>query len=181
MNNRKIITLSSVVAAAGIASYLIACSKKMIPEKATALNNFQLEKYLGTWYEIARLDFKYEKNLKNVTASYTLKNPTTVDVLNRGYDTVKHKWKDAKGVAKFRDAKDVAALKVSFFGPFYSGYNVVAIDEEYKYALVVGESLEYMWILSREKTIPESIKNDYLQKAKAIGYNTDDLVWVVQE
>ena len=69
-------------------------------------------------------------------------------------------------------------LKVSFFGPFYSGYNVVAIDQDYKYALVAGESLKYMWILSREKTIPESVKADYLIKAQEIGYNVTDLVWV---
>ena len=69
-------------------------------------------------------------------------------------------------------------LKVSFFGPFYSGYNVLAIDDEYKYALIAGESTKYLWILSREVNIPEEIKNKYLKIAKEIGYNTDDLVWV---
>ena len=69
-------------------------------------------------------------------------------------------------------------LKVSFFGPFYAGYNVLAIDKDYKYALVTGESLDYLWILSREKSIPAEIKEDYLQKAKDIGYKTEDLIWV---
>ncbi len=84
----------------------------------------------------------------------------------------------ATGKAKFRGDKNVAALKVSFFGPFYSGYNVLAIDEEYQYALVAGKNLDYLWILSRTPSLPEVIKDRYLQLAKDIGYNTSDLLWV---
>ena len=139
---------------------------------------FDVKRYVGKWYEIARLDFKYEQGLNNVTADYSLKDDGTINVINRGYDYKKEKWEEAKGKAKFVDAKDEARLKVSFFGPFYSGYNVIAIDPNYQYALVAGESLENLWLLSREKSMPENIKQDYLQKAKSIGYNTGDLVWV---
>ena len=84
----------------------------------------------------------------------------------------------ANCVAKFRGNKNTAALKVSFFGPFYSGYNVIALDDDYKYALVAGKSLKYLWILSREKAIPENIKTAYLKIAQDIGYNTSKLIWV---
>ena len=162
---------------AGAIVLLNSCSSK-IPEGATAVKPFDVNRYAGKWYEIARLDFKYEKGLNNVTANYTLNDDGSIKVLNRGYDAKKDKWEEANGKAKFVDAKDEARLKVSFFGPFYSGYNVVAIDSKYQYALVAGESLKYLWLLSRETAMPESVKHDYLQKAKVIGYNTDDLVWV---
>ena len=99
-------------------------------------------------------------------------------VLNSGYNFVKKKWSKADGLAKFRGDKIVAALKVSFFGPFYSGYNVVALDENYQYALIAGKNLDYLWILSRTKTIPEDIKTKYLKIAEEIGYDTSKLIWV---
>lgn len=165
----------------GIGLVLNSCACKTIPEKASAVQNFDKTKYLGKWYEIARLDFKYEKGLNNVTAEYSLKENGMIKVDNKGYDFEKDKWKQSIGKAKFVGEETVGMLKVSFFGPFYSGYNVIAIDDDYKYVLVAGESLKYLWILSREKTIPESIKNDYLKKAKDIGYTTSDLIWVKQD
>jgi len=156
---------------------LNSCNSK-IPDGATAVKPFDIKRYAGKWFEIARLDFKYEKGLNNVTANYTLNDDGSIKVLNRGYDVKKNKWEEAKGKAKFADAQDEGRLKVSFFGPFYSGYNVIALDPGYRYALVAGESFKYLWILSRETTIPGNIKQDYLEKAKAIGYNTEDLVWV---
>lgn len=163
--------------AAALVVLLTSCSSK-IPEGAKAVKPFDVKRYAGKWYEIARLDFKYEKGLNNVTADYSLNDDGSIKVVNRGYDAKKDKWEEANGKAKFVDAQDEARLKVSFFGPFYSGYNVIAIDPEYRYALVAGESLKYLWLLSRETQMPENVKQDYLQKAKAIGYNTDDLVWV---
>jgi apolipoprotein D and lipocalin family protein len=161
--------------------FLVFTSCKTIPEDATAVTPFSKEKYLGKWYEIARLDFKFEKDLNNTTAEYSLNEDGTIKVFNRGYNTKKQEWKDATGKAKFVDDTNVAMLKVCFFGPFYSGYNVIAIDSDYKYALVAGASLKYLWILSREKTIPNNIKENYLQKAERIGYNISDLVWVKHE
>lgn len=149
-----------------------------IPEKATAVTPFSKDKYLGKWYEIARKDFKFEKNLNNTTAEYSLNDNGTIKVFNRGYNIKKKEWKEATGKAKFAGNDNVAKLKVSFFGPFYAGYNVIAIDKDYKYALVAGQSLKYLWILSREKTIPLKVKENYLQIAQKAGYDTTDLLWV---
>jgi apolipoprotein D and lipocalin family protein len=152
-----------------------------IPEAAKAVKPFEVNKYLGTWYEIARMDFKFERDLKNVTATYSMNEDGTIKVFNQGYNINTNEHKKAIGKAKFVDLTDEAKLKVSFFGPFYAGYNVVALDSEYKYALIAGQSLEYLWILSREKTIPDSIKTEYLKIAEGIGYKTSDLIWVIQE
>lgn len=149
-----------------------------IPKGATAVQNFESDKYLGKWYEIARLDFRFERNLNNVTAQYSLKDNGHIKVDNQGYDYVKNKRKQSIGEARFRGAEDVGELKVSFFKPIWSGYNVIDIDENYQYALVAGDSLKNLWILSREKSVPEAIKQRFLQKARSIGYQVDDLVWV---
>ena len=153
-------------------------SCKTIPENLTAVKPFYKEKYLGKWYEIARLDFIFEKNLNNTTAEYSLRKDGKIKVDNRGYNVKKEKWSQAIGKAKFIGDENIAMLKVSFFGPFYAGYNVIAIDENYKYALVAGKSTKYLWILSRETTIPENIKKDYLRIAENSGYNTKDLLWI---
>lgn len=149
-----------------------------IPEGAEAVKPFEKEKYLGKWYEIARLDFKFEKDLNNTTAEYSLNDNGTIKVDNKGYNYKKDKWVQAIGKAKFVKNENIAMLKVSFFGPFYSGYNVIALDNNYKYALVAGKNLDYLWILSRETQIPDNIKSKYLKIAEDIGYNTSDLIWV---
>ncbi len=172
MNN----TLKTILV--GLSFGLYACAT--IPPKAVAIKPFNLEKYLGTWYEIARIDFKFEKDLNNTTANYALKPNGMVKVTNKGYNTKTGKWKQAIGKAKFADQENTAMLKVSFFGPFYSGYNVIAIDADYKYALVAGASLDYLWILSREKSIPMEVKNNYLKIAEQAGYDTSRLLWVEQ-
>ncbi len=178
-NRERYILLGSMVVLAAVSTVcLTSCGGSTIPQGATAVKPFDVKRYAGKWYEIARLDFKYEKGLNNTTAQYTLNDNGTIEVVNRGYDTAKAKWDEAKGKAKFVDSPEEAKLKVSFFGPFYSGYNVIALDPEYKYALIAGESLKYLWLLSRERTMPENIKQEYLEKARSIGYNTDDLVWV---
>jgi len=170
--NKTTYILSLIILVTGFYS----CSN--IPEGAVAVKSFDKEKYLGKWYEIARLDFKYEKDLDNTTANYSVNNDQTIKVVNRGFNTKTGKWKEVMGKAKLVGEENVAMLKVSFFGPFYAGYNVIALDEEYKYALVVGRNLNYLWILSRETTIPEEIKLDYLKIAENIGYKTADLIWV---
>jgi apolipoprotein D and lipocalin family protein len=150
------------------------------PKGVEAVKNFDLNKYLGTWYEIARLDYKWEKGLDHVTATYSLNDDRSIKVDNKGFDTKKKEWKQSIGKAKPVDAPTEGRLKVSFFGPFYSGYNVVALDPDYKYALVIGGSKDYMWILSREKSIPVEIKQRYIKIAREIGIKTDELVWVDQ-
>ena len=149
-----------------------------IPKNATAVKSFEKEKYLGKWYEIARLDFRFEKGLNNTTAEYVSKENDNIKVVNRGYNPKKDKWSEAIGKAKFVNQDNIAMLKVSFFGPFYGGYNVIALDPDYNYALVAGSSLKYLWILSRTTTIPEDIKTNYLKIAEEIGYNTSELLWI---
>ena len=149
-----------------------------IRDGASAVKNFEAKKYLGKWYEIARFDFRFEKNLNNVTAEYSMKENGHIKVDNKGYDYVKNEWKQSVGEARFVDDEKIAELKVSFFKPIWAGYNVIDLDENYKYALVAGNSLDYLWILSREKTIPENIKQRFLEKAKNLGYNTSNLIWV---
>ena len=174
-------TLNFIYGALGIvaASILVsACNSSTIPETATAVKPFDITRYTGKWYEIARLDFKQERGLNNTTADYSTTANDMIKVVNRGYDWEKGEWKEATGKAKFAGATDEAKLKVSFFGPFYSGYNVIAIDKEYRYALVAGESLKYLWLLSRETTMPENVKQDFLAIAKKAGYKTEELLWV---
>ncbi|HEY0899157.1 MAG TPA: lipocalin family protein [Sphingobacteriaceae bacterium] len=117
---------------AASASVLNLVSCVSIPKGATAISPFDQNKYLGKWYEIARFDFKFERNLNNVTATYSLNEDGSIRVENRGFDTVKREWKEALGKAKFVENPNVARLKVSFFGPFYSGYNVIALDPDYQ-------------------------------------------------
>ncbi|WP_294273698.1 lipocalin family protein [uncultured Chryseobacterium sp.] len=149
-----------------------------IPEGATAVKNFDADRYLGKWYEIARFDYRFEKDMDNVTAEYS-KNPDgSIRVQNKGYNYVKKEWKQSVGEARFVNDKTEARLKVSFFKPIWAGYNVIELDDNYQYALVVGNNLKYLWILSRTTTIPENVRQKFLEKAKSIGYNTNELIWV---
>jgi len=177
MDRKKSLLLLAAVAAGTTLYNLL----KPVKSNVAVVQGFQKDKYLGEWYEIARIDFYWEKNLKNVIASYKLNDDGSIRVNNQGYDMVKEKYKQSVGKATFVRSEEEGALKVSFFGPFYSGYNVVMVDDDYRYALVFGENLDYMWILSRDKTIPEDIKQKYLSYAKRSGYATDKLVWTIQE
>ena len=152
-----------------------------IPENVKAVENFDQSRYLGKWYEIARFDFKFEKNLKNTTATYSLNKDGSIKVVNTGFDTVERKQKEAVGKAKFVNEPTQGMLKVSFFGPFYSGYNVIALDSAYQYALIAGKNLDYLWILSRTPTLPDQIKREYLVKAKEASYDLNKLIWVQQD
>lgn len=144
-----------------------------------AIPEFKLKKYLGKWYEIARFDHRFERGMSNVTAEYSLRDDGKVKVLNAG-------WKDGKrkvseGKAKQPDPiKDPSWLKVSFFMFFYSDYNILLLDEDYRYALVGSSSPEYLWILSREPYIPDDVKEVMLKEAVKLGYDTSKLIWVDQ-
>jgi apolipoprotein D and lipocalin family protein len=150
-----------------------------VPEGIHPVQNFDVNRYLGMWYEIARLDHSFERGLNNISATYTLRGDGGVDVLNKGFDKKKNTWKEAKGKAYFVGKKTVAALKVSFFGPFYGGYNVIALDHDnYLYAMVCGPDRSYLWILAREKNLDKSILNKLIEKAKSLGFETDKLIFV---
>jgi apolipoprotein D and lipocalin family protein len=160
---------------------LITQSCATIPQGATVIQSFDQSKYLGTWYEVARLDHRFERNLQNVTANYSLNDNGTIKVTNSGFNTESGEWKQAIGKAKPAGKPGEGKLKVSFFGPFYGAYNIIALDSEYKYALVAGNNLGYLWILSRETSIPGDIKELYLAMAKKIGYDISALIWVSHE
>lgn len=142
------------------------------------VSNFSKEKYLGKWYEIARMDFKYEKDLNNTTAEYSAMDGNKIKVVNRGYNYKTGKWKEAVGKARFKTKEDKGELLVSFFGPFYGAYNIVALDPDYQYSLVMGGSETTLWILSRTKTIPAQVKEQYLAKAKELGFDVSKFIWV---
>jgi len=168
-------------AAVAVATYLILRSRKTIPYGVKAVKPFDKERYMGHWYEIARLDFRQEKNLSHTTADYSVNADGSISVINRGHNEKTGRDKIAKGKAKFAGAPDEGKLKVSFFGPFYSGYNVIEIDRDYKYALVAGRNHDYLWLLSREKSMPGHVKKQYLAKAEDLGYDINKLVWVSQD
>lgn len=148
------------------------------PDGIKPVSPFNKNKYLGKWFEIARFDFKFEENLNNTTATYSLNDNGTIKVINRGYNFIKKEWEEAVGKAKFVESDTIAKLKVSFFGPFYGGYNVIEIDKDYKYALICGSSLDYLWILSKEKELPKELKIKYVNKAKNLGFDVSKLIWV---
>lgn len=171
-------TLLGLTLISGGVTALLLNSCSAMPKRAKPVEDFEVSRYLGTWYEIARFDFRFEKNLDNTMAQYSLDKKGNVVVINSGYNYVKDKWTSAEGLAKFRGDENTAALKVSFFGPFYSGYNVIALDNNYQYVLVAGKDLDYLWILSREKSIPENVKQEYLKIAEDVGYDISKLLWV---
>ncbi len=150
-----------------------------IPDGVQAVRNFHADRYLGVWYEIARLDHSFERGLNNVSATYTLRKDGGIDVLNRGYDVKKGKWKEARGKAYFIGSKDEGRLKVSFFGPFYGAYNIIALDQnKYRYALVCGPDRSYLWILGREKLLDKTTLDELVNLAGRLGFNTEDLIYV---
>ena len=152
------------------------------PQGIVPVNNFDLDRYLGTWYEIARLDHRFERGLSQVSATYSKRSDGGVDVINRGFKRKANKWKEAKGRAYFIDEPDIARLKVTFFWPFYGGYNVIELDHaNYSYALVCGPNKNYLWILARAKKLDANITEALIDKAKAIGFNTSELILVDQQ
>ncbi|MBQ0148954.1 MAG: lipocalin family protein [Flavobacteriaceae bacterium] len=178
MKKTKILVLGLL--AVGAVCIMNSCSVK-VPNDINVVKNFDIKSYAGQWYEIARFDFKHEKDLKNVTATYTLNDDGSIKVVNKGYNYVKNEWEQSEGKAKFNGNESEAALKVSFFGPFYGGYNVVAMEPDYENVLVFGENKDYIWILSRNKTIPQNVKDKFVAKAKEAGYDLNRLVWTEQD
>ena len=156
-------------------------SRRSIPNGVEAVKHFDKSRYLGRWYEVARIDFKYERGLNNTSAEYSLTPIGKIKVVNRGFDFKKNKWKEAIGKAKFVGDESVAMLKVSFFGPFYAGYNVIKLDTAYKYALVAGKNFNYLWILSRTTSLPDDIRKEFLNFASGVGFDTSRLTWVAHD
>lgn len=149
-----------------------------LPEGVRPVAGFELERYLGTWYEIARLDHRFERGLSEVTATYSPRPDGGIDVLNRGYESAEGEWREARGRAYFLGEPQVASLKVSFFGPFYGGYHVLALDPDYGWALVSGPSRDYLWILARRPELPAEVTGALVDQARALGYPVEGLIFV---
>jgi apolipoprotein D and lipocalin family protein len=153
-----------------------------IPEGLRVVEGFEINRYLGSWYEVARLDHSFERGLENISATYTLRDDGGIDVLNKGWDTKTGEWHHAQGKADFVERTDIGMLKVSFFGPFYGGYNIIELDKkDYAYSMVTGPDRSYFWILSRTKQLSQATLQTLINQAKALGFETEKLVFVKQD
>jgi apolipoprotein D and lipocalin family protein len=163
-----------------LALLLAGCVGK--PDNITPVDKFDSARYLGTWYEIARLDHSFERGLSRVTAQYSLRDDGGLKVVNRGYDSAKKEWKLAEGKAYFVGQPDVAYLKVSFLGPFYGAYIVFDLDQQdYRHSMISGPDKSYLWILSRTPTMDPATKKRLVDKAQALGFDTTKLIHVEHE
>jgi len=153
-----------------------------LPDGIKPVEGLQKERYLGKWYEIARLDHSFERGLSKVTAEYTLRDDGGINVLNRGYNKTKDEWNEAEGKAYFVKTNDIGHLKVSFFGPFYGSYVVFDVDKEgYQYAYITSYNRNYLWLLSRSPKISPTEKTLFIEKVKKLGFDADSLIFVDQD
>lgn len=155
---------------------LAPCSCRGQKVDNSTVRSLDLERYLGTWYEIARFDHSFERGLIHAKAQYSLNSDGTIAVTNSGMKNGKYK----ESIGKVKLTKTAGRLRVSFFGPFYSDYRVMMLSKDYKYALVGSKSPGYLWILSRTPEVPEDVLNTILDVASGRGYDTDKLIWVEQ-
>ncbi len=149
-----------------------------MPEGVEPVTDFDKSRYLGTWHEIARLDHSFERGLVDVTAEYSLRDDGAVRVINSGTDSETGEYKVAEGHAKFVGDEGTAHLKVSFFGPFYGSYIVFELDPDYRYAFVAGYNTDYLWLLARDTDISDDTRQSFTDRAQALGFAVDDLVWL---
>jgi apolipoprotein D and lipocalin family protein len=153
-----------------------------MPKSVTSVNDFELDKYLGKWYEIARLDHSFERGMEQVTAEYSLREDGGVQVKNRGFSKKSNKWSEAEGKAFFVGKSRHGYLKVTFFGPFYGSYVVFELDkDQYQYAFVSGPNISYLWLLSRTPTVDEDLLSRFIEKAQNLGFETEKIIYVNQE
>lgn len=152
-----------------------------LPGDLQPITGFEVDRYMGKWYEIYRLDHSFERGLSQVTATYTLNDDGTVKVENAG---IKPDGSEdyIEGKAKFQGDPTVGSLKVSFFGPFYGGYHIIALDQEnYEYAMVAGPSYDYLWILSRTPELDPEVADALLDQAREAGFAVESLLPVEQD
>lgn len=170
MNLRQLVPVVLILLLAG-------CVK--LPEQIEPVRGFEPERYLGTWYEIARLDHLFEEGLSQVTAEYSLRDDGGIRVLNRGYSEEEGEWQEAEGKAYFVEDRSTGYLKVSFFGPFYGAYGIFELDkEDYAYSWVSGPNTGYLWLLARTPQVSEELKQRFLDRTTELGFETGDLIWV---
>ncbi|MCL1059572.1 lipocalin family protein [Shewanella gelidimarina] len=158
---------------------LSACTS--LPKGIEPVGEFELPKYLGTWYEIARLDHSFERGMEQVTANYEMREDGGVKVTNRGFKTEEQIWNSADGKAFFVDDESIGYLKVSFFGPFYGSYVVYELDKEgYQYAFITSYNRDYLWFLSRTPEVSDALKQQFTEQAKQLGFSVEQIIWVKQ-
>lgn len=159
---------------------LAACSSTP-PDGLQPVTAFELDRYQGRWYEIARLDHAFERGMSDVSAIYEPQADGSIRVINRGFDTERQAWKEAIGRALPVGDRATASLKVSFFGPFYGGYHVIALDRQnYRWSLVAGPDRGYLWILARDRELPTEVREQLVNQARSLGFATEQLIWVEQ-
>jgi apolipoprotein D and lipocalin family protein len=161
---------------------LILTSCTGLPDNIMPVDDFQINKYLGTWYEIARLDHSFEQGLTNVTAQYSIREDGGVRVINKGFSGANQEWKVAEGRAYFVEDKNTGHLKVSFFGPFYGSYVIFQLDKvDYQYAFVTSYSKKYLWLLARTPKISDELIRQFIETTRSQGFNTEELILVEQD
>ncbi len=149
------------------------------PQGVEPVTGFDAGRYEGRWYEIMRLDHRFERGLTNVTAEYRLREDGTVNVINRGFDPRKCEWRDVEGTARFRGDPDTASLAVSFFFGISGGYHVIALDhDDYQWSMVSGPTRGYLWVLAREPELDDEILDRLVGQAAELGFPTDELIRV---
>lgn len=160
-----------------IVSLLTGCTG--IPEGIAPVTDFDKTRYLGKWYEIARLDHRFERGMEKITAEYSLNENGGIKVVNRGFIVDQKEWKSAEGKAYFVGDEKTGHLKVSFFGPFYGSYIVFELDKEnYQYAFITSHKQDYLWFLSRTPEVDEALMQKFKTTAKTLGFNTEALIFV---
>ena len=153
-----------------------------MPESVKPVKGYDLNRYLGKWYEIARLDHSFEEGLDNVTAEYSLREDGGVSVVNTGFVSAENSWKIADGKAYFVNDSDEGYLKVSFFGPFYGSYVIFELDKDnYQYAFVSGPDTSFLWLLSRTPTVDEALIDRFVATSSSLGFDTEKLIFPSQE
>jgi len=148
------------------------------PDNVAPVTGFDKDRYLGRWYEIARLDHSFERGLSRVSADYSMRDDGGIRVINRGYSADEAKWEKAEGKAYFVGDADVGHLKVSFFGPFYGSYVIFDLDDNYQTSYVGSHSMGYLWLLARRPIISDDERNRFIEVARGKGYDVDSLIWL---
>ena len=153
-----------------------------VPASVEPVQDFDLNRYLGKWYEIARLDHSFEEGLDNVTAVYSLRDDGGVNVVNRGFLSKDKVYKEAQGRAYFVNDSDEGYLKVSFFRPFYASYVIFELDQDgYQYAFVSGPDTSFLWLLSRTPTVEQALLDHFIETSASLGFDTEELIFPIQK
>lgn len=165
-----------LIAIYGFILIVSACTR--VPAGVAPVTEFELQRYLGKWYEIARLDHSFERGLSQVYAEYSLREDGGLRVINHGFDAAKQQWQFAEGRAYFVKDSHTGHLKVSFFGPFYGSYVIFELDPDYQYAFVAGPSHKYLWLLARTPEVDDALISRFIEQAAQAGFAVEELIVV---